>query len=202
MSKQSIINFFHRASRLRKEYSWLVFGRFSVRISAGTPTCTILIFLNSFEENSGSYLNIDHDPFLPHSMEFIIHYHPIIWCYPIWITDRIITHTTYVCSHYLKLHIPAAETVSSTNHSSATVDAVPAPTFLQKFRKTKYKIKNCYYIQAPCCDWDYVPERAGKTKRKTTQIENFIACNETWKDGKSDRLGYNNCRTCYVIKCR
>jgi hypothetical protein len=55
--------------------------------------------LFSWFPSGSSYLQIGHDPFFPYAMQFITCSHPIIGCYLIWITDRIIIFIIWSTAH-------------------------------------------------------------------------------------------------------
>jgi hypothetical protein len=50
----------------------------------------LMVFLSPLKKIPGYYLKLEHDRFLPHPFQFIIHYHAIIWRYIAWVTDIVV----------------------------------------------------------------------------------------------------------------
>jgi hypothetical protein len=49
-----------------------------------------MIFLSLSRQMRGQYLQLGDDHFLPHSLQFIIHYRPIIWGSTVLVVDSVI----------------------------------------------------------------------------------------------------------------
>jgi hypothetical protein len=130
--QNSITSIFNRTSWLEKKSSWLVFGRFWVRISAGTPI-TIIVFVVSLRQ----FLSSERLRPLP-SIIYAIHYSLSSnhWTLPdlnYW-RNHYIYHLKHCTSLQLKQY-----------HQINTVILfllLRILAFLDRTRKTKYQIKN------------------------------------------------------------
>jgi hypothetical protein len=46
-----------------------------------------MVFLSLSRQMPGQYLQLDYDHLLLHSLQFIIHYHPIFWFFTVRVVD-------------------------------------------------------------------------------------------------------------------
>lgn len=88
-------------SCLKQQSFWLAFMRCPVSVSAGhwLPSLQVLRLLSL---TSRLCCGMPHNkPKLPHSMSFLIHYHPTVWCCFVRATDNFVTETTKVHENLL-----------------------------------------------------------------------------------------------------